>query len=106
MKTVSSKRCLKRLVLLAATGILLVAGMTVDVFAQNRGGGRGATVGGGVRPVGTVTRPGREIIVGPVGRRRSIDDFPMPTGRVRRVPDVERMPRDKRERRDREERER
>jgi hypothetical protein len=103
METTSSKRCLKKFLFFAATGFLLVAGMSVDALAQSRGG-RGANVGG-VRPVGGATRPGREVIVAPVGRG-SIHDSPMPTGRVRRVPDVDLTPRDERERREREERER
>jgi len=101
-KTTSSKRCLQKFLPLAATGFVLVAGMSVDSLAQSRSGGRVAGVGGGVRPVGSVTRPGREVIVVPAGRRGSIQDFPMPTGRVRRVPDIERLPREERERRERE----
>jgi hypothetical protein len=102
MKTVSLKSGLKKFLFLAATGFLLVAGTSADAVAQNRGGGRGASVGGGVRPTGS---PTRSIIVVPAGRRgAAIDDFPMPTGRVRRMPDVDR--RDEHERRERERRER
>lgn len=99
---------LKRIWLGAATGVLLIAGMSADTFAQGRGGagGRGAGAGnpsgGGVRPVGVPTGPGRGIIVFPGDRRGSIDDFPVPT---RRVPDVDRTRRDELERIRREERE-
>lgn len=107
MKTIT----LKRFLIVAVTGLLLSAGTSLDAFAQSRGGagGRGAgaggnTSGGGVRPVGGVRR---EIILVPGGRRGfPVDDFPMPSGRDRRITDIERKRRDEDERTRREERER
>lgn len=107
MKTLT----LKRFLIVVATGFLLGAGTSKDAFAQSRGGagGRGAGAGGnmsggGVRPVGGARR---EIILVPGGRRGFlVDDFPMPTGRDRRIPDIDRTRRDEHERTRREERER
>lgn len=104
MKTVT----LKRFLFVVVASLLLGAGMSVDAFAQSRGGagGRGAGAGGGVRPSGP-SGSRREVILVPAGRRGSpIDDFPVPTRGTREITDVERTRRDEHERTRREERER
>ena len=102
MKTKSLKRALWKISFLAVTS-LSVIGLSADALAQSRGGARRAGVGG-VRPVGGIVRPTRDIIMVPGGRRGTIDDFPMPTSRIRRVPDVERTRRHENERREHERR--
>src|SRR5687768_9289815 len=100
MKNITLKKCL----FVAAAGLLLSAGMSVDAFAQSRGGagGRGTSAGGGVRPSGPIEP--RRVVVMPGDRRGSvIDNFPAPT---RRIPDLERTRRDEDERVRRAERER
>lgn len=105
MRMTSSKGCLKKFLFLAATG-LLGAGVSVDVVAQHRGGGRAPGVVGSVRPVGSAaTLPGREIIGMTPRRRGAIDDSPLPSRRDTRVLDVERTRREAAERTERERRE-
>lgn len=105
MKTLT----LKKFLFMATACLLLSVGMGAVAFAQVRGGGRGAGVGGnpsgGSRPAGGVIAPQRGIIVAPGRRGFPGDDFPTPIERTRRMPDIER-PRDDHDRRRREERER
>lgn len=97
MKTISPK--VRQMFLFATAAVLLVVGMGISAVAQSRGAGRGPGAGGGARPVPTIVRPTRDIVVVPGARRGPVADLPNPSTRVRRMPEVDRG-REERERRD------